>query len=259
MKKEIDLLSWNVNGIRAATKKGLKEQITNLSPDILCIQEIKAKEDQFPQELLDWQGYEKFIFPAERPGYSGVAVFSREKPLSVSFGIGEERFDCEGRVLILEYPDFKLFNGYFPNGGQGPERLQYKMDFYEHVLTYARKETKPLLICGDVNTAHNPIDLARPKENEKNTGFLPMEREWIDRLIAAGFIDTFRYFYPDVVAYSWWDMKTRARERNVGWRIDYFFAAESMRPMVEDAYILPGIIGSDHCPVGLKLTLGERE
>lgn len=249
----IRLVSWNVNGVRAAVKKGAMESLNIIKPDILCLQELKAKPEQVPLELTEWPGYTPYIFSAERPGYSGVATFSRLPVEAAQYGQGIERYDVEGRVVLLDYPWFRLLNCYFPNGGNGPERLQYKMDFYEDMLNWAREEEKPLIICGDVNTAHQEIDLARPKENEKNTGFLPMEREWIDRFLAAGFVDTFRLFHPEGGHYSWWDMKTRARERDVGWRIDYFFVSENLRAQVQDAYILPEVLGSDHCPVVLEL------
>ena len=249
------LVSWNVNGVRAAVKKGAQGALDMLDADIVCLQEIKAKPEQMPQELLEWEGYTPYICSAERPGYSGVAVFCRQRPDAVAYGFGIDRFDSEGRVLILDYPKFRLLNAYFPNGGNGPERLQYKMDFYAATLDYAQRSDKPLIVCGDVNTAHREIDLARPKENEKNTGFLPMERAWIDDFLAAGFIDTFRCYNQESNQYSWWDMKTRARERNVGWRIDYFFASESLRDKLRDAYILPEITGSDHCPVMLELDI----
>ncbi len=246
-------VSWNVNGVRAAVKKGALEALNQINADLVCLQEIKAKPEQLPRELLEWPGYIPFINSAERPGYSGVAVFARQQPQQVAYGLGIERFDSEGRTLILEYPRFRLFNCYFPNGGNGPERLQYKLDFYEATLEYARSSDKPLIVCGDVNTAHQPVDLARPKENEKNTGFLPAERAWIDRFLAAGFIDSFRLFNAEGGNYSWWDMKTRARERNIGWRIDYFFVAEELREQIRHAEILPDVPGSDHCPVVLEM------
>ncbi|MCL2495967.1 MAG: exodeoxyribonuclease III [Clostridiales bacterium] len=250
---KLRLVSWNVNGVRAAVKKGAMESLNILNADIVCLQELKARPEQVPQELTAWPSYTPYVFSAERPGYSGVAVFTRLSAGAVQYGLNILRYDCEGRSILLDLPEFKLFNCYFPNGGQGPERLQYKMDFYEDVLKWAAREEKPLVICGDVNTAHREIDLARPKESEKHTGFLPMEREWIDRLLDAGFIDTFRMFHKDGGHYSWWDMKTRARERDVGWRIDYFFVSEALMPHVRDAYILPEVMGSDHCPVVLEL------
>lgn len=249
------LLSWNVNGVRAAVKKGAREALDIINADIVCLQEIKAKPEQMPAELMAWPGYTPFICSAERPGYSGVAVFAKQEPYAVAYGLGEERFDREGRTLILDYESFRLINCYFPNGGSGPERLQFKLDFYEAMLDYAQRSEKPLIVCGDVNTAHREIDLARPKENQTVSGFLPEERAWIDRFLAAGFLDSFRLFHTEGEQYSWWDMKTRARARNVGWRIDYFFVSEALRPRLTDAYLLPAVMGSDHCPVLLEAEL----
>ena len=251
----LKLLSWNVNGVRAAVKKGAQDALKSIDPDVVCLQEIKAKPEQVPPELLEWEGYHSYICSAERPGYSGVAVFAKTPADNMACGMEQARFDDEGRMVVLDYPRFRLLNCYFPNGGNGPERLKYKMDFYAAFKEYALSSPKPLIICGDVNTAHKEIDLARPKENEKNTGFLPMERAWIDEFLEAGFVDTFRIFYDDGGHYSWWDMKTRARERDVGWRIDYFFVSQSLKDMVKDAYILPQVMGSDHCPVVLEIEL----
>ncbi len=251
----IKLLSWNVNGVRAAVKKGAREALDLINADIVCLQEIKAKPEQIPAELMAWDEYTPYICSAERPGYSGVAVFSKLKADKVFYGFGEPRFDSEGRTLVVDYPQFRLINCYFPNGGNGPERLEYKMDFYEAFQEYATSSSKPVIVCGDVNTAHKEIDLARPKENRNHTGFLPMECAWIDSFLEAGFIDTFRLFHKDGGHYSWWDMKTRARERDIGWRIDYFFVSESLRHNVTDAYILPEVMGSDHCPVVLEIEI----
>jgi exodeoxyribonuclease-3 len=254
--KKYTILSWNVNGIRAMLKKNFLPWLETTAPDILCVQEIKAKRDQLPPELLYPKGYETFWNPAERPGYSGVATFARVEPLTSQNGFGISQFDSEGRVLETDHGDFTLFNIYFPNGKKDAIRLKYKMDFYEEILAYfmkLRKKGKKLVICGDVNTAHQPMDLARPKENEKTSGFLPQERAWIDKLIAKGFIDTFRSFNQEPGNYSWWDTFTRARERNVGWRIDYFFISEDLKPNLTEAFILPEVMGSDHCPVGITL------
>ena len=256
MPKKVRILSWNVNGLRAVAKKGFLLWLQKVSPDVLCLQEIKAMKAQLPPDVLHAPGYEFFIHSAQRPGYSGVATFSKQKPVKVNTGFGMERFDNEGRVLETEFPEFTLFNIYFPNGKSGPERLQYKMDFYEYYLKYfekLRQQGKKLVICGDVNTAHREIDLARPKENSKISGFLPIEREWMDKLVSKGFIDTFRVFDQGPAKYTWWDVISGARARNVGWRIDYFFISDDLRPNLEEAFILPDVMGSDHCPVGVVL------
>jgi exodeoxyribonuclease-3 len=256
--KRIRILSWNVNGIRAAYKKGFLDWFAKEKPDILCLQETKATTEQLPPELKQVSGYQMFLSSAERKGYSGVLLYTKEKPKGVKTGLGIDRFDSEGRVLIAEYESFVLFNVYFPNGKASAERLRYKMDFYQAFLDYAnslKKKGKKLVICGDVNTAHKEIDLARPKENEKVSGFLPEERAWIDKLIAHGYVDTFRAFNQKPGQYTWWDLKTKARERNVGWRIDYFFVSQNFKEKVKSAYILSQITGSDHCPIGIDLML----
>jgi exodeoxyribonuclease III len=252
------LLSWNVNGLRAMHKKGFLDWFAREQPDMLCLQETKAAEDQLPFELRTVPGYTAYFDQAERKGYSGVALYTRMQPKEVRHGLGVERFDTEGRMLAVDFGSFVLFNVYFPNGGMSPERLQFKMDFYDAFLDRVealRKKGKHIVICGDVNTAHNEIDLARPKENSTVTGFLPQERAWIDKLLAAGYIDTFRHFCTEGSRYTWWDMKTRARERNVGWRLDYFFVSESLRGSLQSAAIMPDVMGSDHCPVELIIEL----
>ncbi len=257
--KTVRLISWNVNGVRAAARKGLLEWMSKESPDVLCLQETKASPDQLPEELTDPKGYQvSWDWPKLKKGYSGVATFTKKAPLDQSRGMGVEKFDQEGRTLVTVYPEFTLLNVYFPNGKKNEERLKYKMDFYAaflKTLSRLRAEgTKNLVICGDVNTAHKDIDLARPKENRKVSGFLPQECAWLDELLADGFIDTFREFEKGGGHYSWWDMQSRARERNVGWRIDYFFISQSLRPHLKDAFILPEVLGSDHCPVGIELS-----
>lgn len=254
----IRLLSWNVNGIRAVHKKNAMQWFFDEKPDILCLQEIKATEDQIPDDLRIIEGYYSYFVSAERKGYSGVALYSKPKPKRIISGLGIPEFDNEGRTLIAEYEKFVLYNIYFPNGKSSPERLQYKMTFYDAFLDHVEKRLDAgdkIVICGDVNTAHKEIDLARPKENEKTSGFLPEERAWIDKFIERGFVDTFRIFNDQPGQYSWWDMKTRARDRNVGWRIDYFFVSEDLRKKVKSASILPEIMGSDHCPVGVEVAL----
>jgi len=255
--KNLRILSWNVNGLRSIARKGLLEFIENDTPDILCIQETKAREEDISKELKEISGYYSYFSSPERKGYSGVGIYTKEKPLSIEKNFGHEKFDAEGRTLILEYPDFVLFNIYFPNGKMSSERLRYKMDFYDMFLDHVSNlliKDKKLIICGDVNTAHKEVDIARSKENEKISGFLPEERAWISKFIDAGFIDTFRHFNKDPANYSWWDYKSKARERNVGWRIDYFFISSNLIGSLKSAFILNNIFGSDHCPVGIEIS-----
>jgi exodeoxyribonuclease-3 len=256
LKKSLKLISWNVNGIRAIYKKGFLDWFKKADPDILCLQETKAHPDQLVDELKNVNGYESYFSAAEKKGYSGVVAYTKEKPVDVKNGIGIKKFDSEGRFIITEFKEFILFNIYFPNGKASSERLQYKMDFYDAFLKHCKKllkQGKRIVVCGDVNTAHEEIDLARPKENSQTSGFLPEEREWIDKFIAAGFIDTFRMFNNQPENYTWWDMITRARERNVGWRIDYFYASENLKNNIQSAAIHSSIMGSDHCPIELEL------
>ena len=258
--KSIRILSWNVNGIRAIERKGFGGWLAGEGPDILCLQETKAQVDQIPEGLSD-DSYEEFFVAAERKGYSGLGLFSRLKPVTVSEGMGLVRFDSEGRVQVADYGGFVLFNVYFPNGKASAERLAYKLDFYDEFLKFVmkvRRKNRNIVICGDVNTAHKEIDLARPKANEKTSGFLPVERAWIDRLLAAGFVDSLRVFDNEPGRYSWWDYKTRARERNVGWRIDYFFVSEGLKKKLKAGFILDEVEGSDHCPVGIELAVAGK-
>lgn len=248
-----------MNGIRAAYRKDLGVLLGQDGADVICLQETKATPDQLPDGLRNLPGYHSFfISPEERKGYSGVCIYSKKRPNKVIPGFGQKRFDSEGRTLVAHYDEFVLFNIYFPNGKASPERLRYKMEFYQEFLEVVKgtvESGKHVIVCGDVNTAHKEIDLARPKENGKVSGFLPQEREWIDRFLAAGFVDTFRLFDPNPQRYTWWDMKTGARERNVGWRIDYFFVDEGLRTKCRDAFIMPEVQGSDHCPIGLEIDL----
>ncbi len=249
------IISWNVNGIRAVERKNALDWFKEQQPDILCIQETKAMKEQLSKNLTEPQGYHAFFDSAEKNGYSCTAIFTREKPVSISTSVGVDEFDAEGRVLNVEFEDFSLFNVYFPNGRAKPERLVYKLEFYDRfleVIDQARKQ-KPVIFCGDLNTAHKPIDLAHPKENEINSGFLPIDREWIDKVVQHNYIDTFRHFDDSPEKYSWWDYKTRARERNVGWRLDYFFVSKELLPQLKDAFIMSEIMGSDHCPVGIEI------
>ena len=250
------ILSWNVNGIRAAYKKGFLDWLKKENPDILCIQETKAHPEQLTDDLRNVDGYESYFSSAERKGYSGVAIYTKQKPKKVEHGFGVKKFDSEGRILVAEYPKFVLMSIYYPNGKASAERLKYKMEFYDAFLKFAnklKKQGKNIIVCGDVNTAHKEIDIARPKENEKVSGFLPEERAWIDKFLSNGYLDTFRMFNKEPDHYTWWDMITRARERNVGWRIDYFYVNEEFKKKVKDAFILADVMGSDHCPIGIEL------
>ena len=252
------ILSWNVNGIRAAYKKGLLDWFKKEDPDILCIQETKAHPEQLTDDLRNVDGYESYFSSAERKGYSGVAIYTKQKPKKVEHGFGVKKFDSEGRILVAEYPKFVLMSIYYPNGKASAERLKYKMEFYDAFLKFTnklKKQGKNIIICGDVNTAHKEIDIARPKENEKVSGFLPEERAWIDKFLSNGYLDTFRMFNKEPDNYTWWDMITRARERNVGWRIDYFYVNEEFKKKVKDAFILADVMGSDHCPIGIELKM----
>ncbi|MSS20490.1 exodeoxyribonuclease III [Pseudoramibacter porci] len=252
------LYSWNVNGIRAAEKKGLVDWIQSEQPDVLGIQELKATEDQLPDTLKQIDGYHAFFNPAERKGYSGTAVYYKEEPLNIHTGLSDDRFNHEGRTIVMEYPDFTLYNIYFPNGGQGDDRLQFKMDFYDCFqkdVNALVAEGKRVIVCGDVNTAHTEIDLKNPKSNAKRSGFLPIEREWVTQFLNDGYIDTYRYFYPDQIEYSWWSYRFNARANNAGWRIDYFFASDNAKDLLEDAAIHTDVMGSDHCPISLTLKI----
>jgi len=250
------LLSWNVNGIRAADRKGLFDWFQQESPDVLCLQEIKALPEQIPPHLRNMPGYHIYFNSAERKGYSGVATFTKEKPVDVKKGFGIEKFDKEGRILVTEFSLFTLFNIYFPNGKRDQERLDYKLDFYDTFLAYAdnlKAEGKNIVACGDVNTAHKEIDITRPEENEKISGFLPIERAWMDTFTDHGYVDAFRHFNKEPNQYSWWDFKSRARERNIGWRVDYFFVNKEFLPYLKKAFIMQDVMGSDHCPVGIEI------
>ena len=251
------LISWNVNGIRAVHKKGLfLDWLESEQPDVLCLQETKAHEAQLPGALTEVAGYHSWFSTPERKGYSGVALYTKQEPRSVSFGLGVERFDNEGRTVVADFDDFVLLGIYFPNGKRSADRLRYKMEFYDAFLDYVeklRREGRNVVVCGDVNTAHKEIDLARPKENEKISGFLPEERAWMDTFLEQGYVDTFRQFNQEPNNYSWWDTMTRARERNVGWRIDYFFSDADFASNLADGFILPDVMGSDHCPVGIEI------
>ncbi len=255
-KREVRIICWNVNGIRAINKKRFLPWFNQESPDILCLQEVKARPGEIPASIEKPKGYYTYWSIPQRKGYSGVATLSKEKPIQVSTGLNNGRFDIEGRVIISRYPQLTLFNVYFPNGKASEERLRYKMDFYKTFLSFIdplQQRGDRLVICGDFNTAHEEIDLARPKENKYISGFLAIERAWMDEFIAHGFIDSFRYFNKESNNYTWWSMRTRARERNIGWRIDYFFISNNLLDSVIGASILSQVMGSDHCPLEIKL------
>lgn len=252
------ILSWNTNGLRATAKQGFFAPLFEEKPDILCLQETKTTPEQLSEEVRSVPGYfSYFSHPKIKKGYSGVAIYSKKEPDEVFYGMGIKKLDGEGRLIGAKYKKFTIINCYFPNGGQGPERLKYKLEFYNAFLKFIlslRRNGEKVIFCGDVNTAHEAIDLARPKENEENTGFLPIERAWVDKVIKNNFADTFRIFYPDKTgAYTYWDQKTRARDRNVGWRIDYFFADQKLISGIEDTGMLSDYYGSDHCPIWLEL------
>lgn len=247
------LISWNVNGIRAVARKGFLESFASFDADVVCLQETKAMPEQVPEDIKNIPGYQSYFHSAERKGYSGTAVYTRQNPKSVQFGLGDARFDNEGRTICVEFEDFYLYNIYFPNGGQGPERLKFKLDFYTCFLEKIKRHFENgehVIVCGDVNTAHKEIDLSNPKANEKVSGFLPEEREYIDQFIQIGLVDTYRLLYPDQTEmYTWWSYKTFARDRNVGWRIDYFLTDQRTSDRVMDAGMLTDVMGSDHCPI----------
>ena len=260
--REIKLLSWNVNGIRAVKGKGFLDWLYRESPDILCLQEIKARPEQVQPHIRNTLGYNIYWNPAEIKGYSGVATYTKEKPKTIKKGFGIEKYDREGRILITEFSTFTLFNIYYPNGKKNQERLDYKLDFYDTFLSYSdnlKAEGKNIVVCGDFNTAHKEIDLTRPKENENRSGFLPIERAWMEAFVDHGYVDTFRYFNKEPNQYSWWDFKTKARERNVGWRIDYFFVNKEFMSHLKNAFIMQDIMGSDHCPIGIELEVFQEE
>jgi exodeoxyribonuclease-3 len=251
------LISWNVNGVRAVVKKGFLDWLDQADPDIVCLQETKAHIDQLAAEILTDHGYYTYWHSGERRGYSGVATFCKTEPLYVQEGLGIERYDVEGRVLITEHENFLLYNIYFPNGQKDDERLQYKLDFYDDLLPIINEQAESgnnVVVTGDWNTAHHPIDLARPKENVKTSGFMPVEREKLDIYVENGWVDTFRLFHQGGERYSWWTYRIGARERNVGWRIDYFFVNEGFVENIVDGDIHDEVMGSDHCPVSLELS-----
>ena len=259
-KRKLKISSWNVAGIRACEKKGFHDWVETTNPDIICLQETKAMPEQLSKELVEPTGYTALYAPAERKGYSGVATWVKEGlEVKHSIGLGREEFDCEGRTIISEFSDFILINCYFPNGKRDHSRVPYKLDFCREVaglaLSLKKKKKKEIVICGDYNTAHHEIDLANPKTNKKSTGFLPIEREWMDEFKEQGFKDLFREFTPDESGhYTWWTYRGDCRERNIGWRIDYFWSTTGLLPRVKDCHHSPEVLGSDHCPIHLTLS-----
>jgi exodeoxyribonuclease III len=270
------IISWDTNGLRATAKQGhftplfsfnnpastRKSSSTRGGPDIICFQETKCEPEQLPDDVRNLKGYHSYFSHSKlKKGYSGVAIYSKVEPEKIEYGMGIKKFDDEGRMLVAYYSDFVLITCYFPNGGMGPERLKYKLEFYDAFLKFINKlktrstssgQDSRIIFCGDVNTAHEEIDLARPKENSDVTGFLPIEREWMDELVNNGWVDVFRHFYPNKKdAYTYWDMKTRARDRNVGWRIDYFFTNQSFIKKIKSTKIMSDYYGSDHCPISI--------
>lgn len=261
MARTLKLISWNVNGLNAAMQKGFTDSLGRLDADLIAIQETKLQEEKLTAAMRDMAGYRSWwSFCTVKKGYSGTAVYSRIEPLAVRYGIDHPEFDDEGRIIEMDLGDFVFFNVYFPNGQTGDARLEYKLKFYDAFFAHCnelRRRGRPLVICGDYNTAHNEIDLKNPKANENTSGFLRIERDWLDRIVAEGYVDTFRHLYPDTVKYSWWTYRFRARERNAGWRIDYFFVTDDViaRGWLRDALIDNEIQGSDHCPVGVMLEI----
>ena len=252
------ITTWNVNGYRAVVKKNFHESVNYLAPDLLCLQELKAKTDQVPAGDIQIDGFDHVWNSAERPGYSGVATYIKRgiKIREHKIGLGVQEFDVEGRVIQTDLEDMLLFNIYFPNGQRGQDRVDFKLNFYARLLEICKTEHargKKIIITGDFNTAHNEIDLANPKENQKTSGFLPEERVWVDHFLKNGFKDAFRELYPEKVQYTWWTYRFAARERGIGWRLDYFLVSNDLLPQVEDIIIHDSIMGSDHCPVTMDI------
>jgi len=255
----VKIYTWNINGYRAVLKKGFMDWLDGCGADVVCLQEMKAEPDQVEPDQREPEGWAAHWNPCKvKKGYSGTASFCKSAPLAVTTGLPDEKFQGEGRCIRMEYEDFHLFNIYFPNGGMGPERLEYKLGYYDAFLEHAQdlRKIKPIVVCGDFNTAHHPIDLKNPKANEETSGFMPIERAWLDRFEAAGYVDCFRMFEPGPDHYTWWTYRFGARGRNAGWRIDYFFVSEELRDKVKRCWHEPDVMGSDHCPVGLEIDAG---
>jgi exodeoxyribonuclease-3 len=251
----LKITTWNVNGLRAVLNKGAWDRLQQEHPDVLCLQEIKARPEQITAEFHEhFNQHSVYWNPAEKPGYSGVAAFSAYSPQSIEYGIGKQEFDREGRVIRIKYPDFWLFNIYFPSGQRGMDRVEFKLRFYSDLLNICdelHRAGESIVICGDFNTAHSEIDLRHPKANQNTSGFLPEERAWVDKYLEHGFVDIYRSLYPDRVQYTWWTYIANARKNNTGWRLDYFMVSEALVPWISDVIIHTDIMGSDHCPVSM--------
>ena len=248
------LISWNVNGLRACITKGFSDFFENINADVFCIQETKMQEEQ--AENINFKGYYRYMNSAVKKGYSGTAVFTKEKPINVLYGIGIEEYDTEGRVLTLEYDNFFLVNSYTPNSKRELERLEYRMLWEDEILKYLKKleNVKPVIYCGDLNVAHQEIDIKNPKTNHFSAGFTDNEREKMTTLLNNGFVDTFRFLYKDKIdAYTWWSYMRNSREKNIGWRIDYFIISDVLKSNLKNAYIYSDVFGSDHCPIGIDI------
>jgi exodeoxyribonuclease III len=253
---KVKLISYNVNGIRAALNKGLATWIQKESPDILCVQEIKADDSQIDNSLFTGLGYETFWFPAQKKGYSGTGILTRTKPIDYTKGIGVEKYDSEGRTITMDFENFTLINSYFPSGTTGDVRQDFKMEYLGDFLSYTnrlKKEKERIIVSGDFNICHKPIDINHPERHQKSSGFLPGEREWMDLFIESGFIDSFREFNREPNQYSWWSYRANSRAKNLGWRIDYNMASNSLKNNLRDAGILKEVFHSDHCPVKLEM------
>ena len=250
------IITWNVNGVRAALKKATLSWAWDQNPDLLCLQEMKARPDQLTADQASALQLPYIWNPAEKPGYSGVATFQKKQPLDFQLGLGDPRFDVEGRVISTLHAGFRLFNIYFPNGQRGQARVDYKLDFYARLLEICNElhaKGENIIITGDFNTAHTPMDLKNAKQNATTSGFLPEEREWVQKFLDHGFVDIYRRLYPERVQYTWWTYISNARERGVGWRIDYFLVSETLVDRVKDVIIHENVLGSDHCPVELQI------
>jgi len=250
------LISWNLNGIRAVAKKGLLDIIRDLDADVICFQETKAQDDQVAEVLVDLEGYHLYSSSAVKKGYSGTAILSKTKPLSVTYGLGIEEHDQEGRLITTEYDTFYLLTAYVPNSKNGLTRIDNRMLWDKDLLAHmqALEKKKPVILCGDLNVAHQAIDLKNPKSNyNKTAGYTEWEIGGMDNYLKAGFVDTFRHFYPEEIKYSWWSYRMAARDRNIGWRLDYFLASNALLNDIKDAFILNDVFGSDHCPVGIEM------